>query len=220
MANNCTTNWIVVSRKEEPIRELCKKFNLLHDMPQIPWWGKGAFRNLARVLGFSEDVIKTMCLKGFITPNPWLESRANQSGDNLMGMLFEYHIENGTYRFRFSTQSAYDVPKWFTEYLENLKIKEGIEFDYRASDEFGNYYKSRNGQLVGKTYVINTCDSTYEYNIGEEDEFALQLANLIGVTPDKEMIYNAKQRLFSDILREVKNMNMYFPGAIDVKIYS
>lgn len=223
MANNCACNWILVSSRKEPLQAFCDKLNTLHELPSNPdsWYGRGWLKRAAAALGVIADINQDttpMNVKGFITPNPCLGAALFMRGDDLMNCRFEVAPHAAGFCVQFSTVSAWSVPDWLERYLMGMEAKEGITFDYKATDEFGNFHTSRNGALIGGIYEIDHEDGK-EFNLGEERDFVRAIARIIGVKVTKKMLVEADRFRFDEILSLANKYNERNDEPVYINIY-
>lgn len=211
MANNCVTNIRLVCKEKTPLQGVADILNSLRekfsDNPNC-WWGQTWLLNLATLL--------------YGTPNSFDEYRGYVDSDfNVCACLimcgrtdasrepFKVTECRDGFQMHFSVVSAWDLPKWITIWLEELKrtySESKFDYGFRSTDEFGGFHICHNPEIIGEVYEVYHEDG-YCFNIGDEQAFLQNISEITGIRLTDKMKRDADICDFRDILRAVNAWN-------------
>jgi len=175
MPNWCVTNW-KIKGSEEDVRAFVDIINDLPNRPDVEENGFGKYwlKNLAVALGVDPDTCDN--LRGCIDTDSGLCASWVFPESDEMEKLESNILDDGNAIAAFSTSSAWSMPDWLANYLEDR-----FEIGYSATDEFGNFHIVYNTNLFPWVYELHAEDFWEEYKIGEEDKVIKDLCRILEI---------------------------------------
>lgn len=207
MANNCVSNFRIVSGNKDVLDGIAATFNSLRErFPDDPnyWWGQTSLKHLSEVLGVPANECR-----GYLDSEPWLEACLTMCGRNASPRPFTVVPAGEGFALSFSVVSGWDTPSWLVDWLQQLvrdNEKHGLAFGYRATDEFNNFHSAYRGDIIGSVYEIDHEDGGC-YDYGEEKAFLENISLISGIPFSDEQVHKAEEGQFSEILEAVDNYN-------------
>lgn len=188
MPNWCCQN-IILRGKKEDIKNFCDRVNSCLTAPDAAPndFGKLWLGNVSVAFGYEYDQ-HNGDLRGLI-----------DADFNAIPCLFgpekninplEYGIDdNGDASVAFSIITAWSLSRWFWNALQALYPK--LEYAWKATDEFGNFYLCKNRKMLGlPAYIIYDADKGLEWTFdkGREADVAKKLTEITGMSFTQEEI--------------------------------
>ena len=189
MPNWCATNW-TVRGKAGDIQKLADIFNSLKEREDVRpnGFGKQWLGNLAAALGYDFDKLDEAGanMRGTIDSNGSACACLILGQPDSKPFRTETDASGELSTLRFTTQSAWGMPDWFTDHLDAL----GVEYGYKATDEFGNFHVCHNPDLIGAIYELEDIgrDIWEEYRRGEEDRVLARIQSSTGIEYPRERL--------------------------------
>ncbi len=202
MPNWCATNYLLRGPKDR-IQDFCDKVNACVDKPDIMNndFGRLWLGNLYAVIEKETDIgtILQADVRGCIDPDPDSEACFCGPEGNVRYLYPEKDIRTGEKNWAhiaFSTQTAWDMSKWFNKMLEE-KYPE-LEVSFMTTDEFGNFHKCHNPERLGISHIEIWHHDHGEYSFDTAEEAAIIL-NIFGLDFTKEDIENQSEEFCKKI---------------------
>lgn len=171
MPNWCATNWIIKGDRKtvESFINTVESLRTKHSVCENgfgPFWLVNLGVALGVIASLEEANASTDNYRGYIDSNG--SACACLCLDEPSEEKFTLETaEDGTATANFTTQTAWDLPKWLLRYLEGI----GLRVAYKATDEFGNFHVCYHGEYFGsELHELHFAEEWNDYAAGEEQK--------------------------------------------------